>query len=83
MSPVRAREAVPLAFSSKSEGEALLSAQARYARRAAEACGYAFRSLDGVDGYLFEVRDGARAATFAAGSTPRQGMPAATKFLSR
>ncbi|WP_066774174.1 ATP-grasp domain-containing protein [Candidatus Viadribacter manganicus] len=46
----------------------LLSAQARYARRAAEACGYAFRSLDGVDGYLFEVRDGARVATFAAGA---------------
>ncbi|MBL8547947.1 MAG: hypothetical protein JNL81_15895 [Hyphomonadaceae bacterium] len=46
----------------------LLSAQARYARRAAEACGYAFRSLDGVDGYLFEVRDGTRVATFAAGA---------------
>ena len=45
-----------------------LSAHARYAQRAAEACGYAFRSLDGVDGYLFEVRDGARAATFAAGA---------------
>lgn len=44
-----------------------ISAQARYARRAAEACGYTFRSLDGVDGYLFEVRDGARTATFAAG----------------
>lgn len=45
-----------------------LSAHARYAQRAAEACGYAFRSLDGADGYLFEVRDGARAATFAAGA---------------
>jgi glutathione synthase/RimK-type ligase-like ATP-grasp enzyme len=45
-----------------------LSAQARYARRAAAACGYAFRSLDGADGYLFEVRDGARVATFAAGA---------------
>lgn len=44
------------------------SAQARYAQRAAEACGYAFRSLDGADGYLFEVRDGARVATFAAGA---------------
>ncbi len=43
-----------------------LSAHARYAQRAAEACGYTFRSLDGADGYLFEVRDGARAATFAA-----------------
>ena len=40
----------------------LLSAQARYAQRAAEACGYAFRSLDGDDGYLFEVRDGERRA---------------------
>ncbi len=32
------------------------------------ACGYAFRSLDGPDGYLFEVRDGARKAIFAAGA---------------
>lgn len=57
-----------MAFSAKSEDEALLSAQARYAKRAAEACGYGFRSLDGADGYLFEVRDGARVATFAAGA---------------
>lgn len=49
-------------------GPSLLSPQARYARAAAEACGYAFRSLDGADGYLFEVRDGARSATFAAGA---------------
>lgn len=46
----------------------LLSAQARYAARTAAACGYGFRSLDGGDGYLFEVRDGVRAATFAAGA---------------
>lgn len=51
-----------------SKSTELKSAQARYARRAAEACGYAFRSLDGADGYLFEVRDGARVATFAAGA---------------
>ncbi|MEZ5956953.1 MAG: hypothetical protein R3C27_07070 [Hyphomonadaceae bacterium] len=57
-----------MAFSAKSQDKALLSAQARYAQRAAEACGYVFRSLDGADGYLFEVRDGARAATFAAGA---------------
>jgi glutathione synthase/RimK-type ligase-like ATP-grasp enzyme len=44
------------------------SAQARYAAHAAATCGYAFRSLDGVDGYLFEVRDGARVAAFAAGA---------------
>lgn len=44
------------------------SAQARYAQHAAKACGFAFRSLDGADGYLFEVRDGARVATFAAGA---------------
>jgi len=44
------------------------SPQARYARRAAEAAGYAFRSLDGEDGYLFDVRDGARVAAFAAGA---------------
>lgn len=54
-------------FPAPSSGE-LLSAQARYAARAAAACGYAFRSLDGADGYLFEVRDGARVATFAAGA---------------
>ncbi|MEQ1818220.1 MAG: hypothetical protein ABL871_06375 [Terricaulis sp.] len=53
---------------SSSSAADLMSAQARYARRAAEACGYAFRSLDGADGYLFEVRDGARVATFAAGA---------------
>ncbi len=46
----------------------MLSAQARYARHAAAVCGYTFRSLDGADGYLFEVRDGARLATFAAGA---------------
>ncbi len=45
-----------------------LSAQARYAAHTAEACGYAFCSLDGNDGYLFEVRDGARRAVFAAGA---------------
>lgn len=49
----------------------LLSAHARYAARAAAACGYAFRSLDGADSYLFEVSDGARRALFAAG----QGSP--------
>lgn len=46
----------------------LLSPQARYAAHAAKACGYAFRSLDGADGYLFEVSDGGRSATFAAGA---------------
>jgi glutathione synthase/RimK-type ligase-like ATP-grasp enzyme len=49
-------------------GETLKSAQARYAAHTAAACGFAFRSLDGADGYLFEVSDGARRATFAAGS---------------
>jgi len=46
----------------------LLSAQACYAAHTAAKCGYAFRSLDGDDGYLFEVRDGARVAVFAAGA---------------
>jgi cyanophycin synthetase len=50
------------------EFQLLRSAQARYAARAARACGYAFQSLDGLDGYLFEVSDGARRAVFAAGS---------------
>lgn len=49
-------------------GVEFLSAHARYARRAAEACGYAFRSLDDADGYLFEVRDRGRVACFAAGA---------------
>lgn len=44
------------------------SAHARYAAYAAAACGFAFRSLDGEDGYLFEVADGARKAVFAAGA---------------
>lgn len=44
-----------------------MSAHARYAAYAAEACGYDFRSLDGADGYLFEVTDGGRHAVFAAG----------------
>jgi cyanophycin synthetase len=44
------------------------SAHARYAAHAAADCGYGFRSLDGEDGYLFEVRDGARRAVFAAGA---------------
>jgi cyanophycin synthetase len=45
-----------------------LSAHARYAARTAAGCGYAFRSLDRDDGYLFEVRDGERRAIFAAGA---------------
>lgn len=53
---------------SRSNAGKLLSAQARYAAHAARTSGYAFRSLDGDDGYLFEVRDGARIATFAAGA---------------
>ena len=46
----------------------LKSPQARYARRTAAARGWSFRSLDGEDGYLFEVSDGARRAVFAAGA---------------
>jgi len=46
----------------------LLSAHGRYAAHTARACGYAFRSLDGAGGYLFDVRDGDRVATFAAGA---------------
>ena len=57
------------------------SAQARYAAHAAKTCGYAFRSLDGADGYLFEVRDGDRRAVFAAGAgTPYALNDAATKL---
>lgn len=46
----------------------LLSAHARYAAHTARACGYRFRSLDGEDGYLFEVSDGPRRAMFAGGA---------------
>lgn len=46
----------------------LRSAHARYAQYAAAANGYGFRSLDGEDGYLFEICVGARVAVFAAGS---------------
>jgi glutathione synthase/RimK-type ligase-like ATP-grasp enzyme len=51
------------------DGAPLRSVQARYAARAAAALGYQFRSLDGDDGYLFEVSDGARRAHFAAGAS--------------
>jgi cyanophycin synthetase len=46
----------------------LKSPQARYAAHTAAVCGWRFRSLDGADGYLFEVADGARRAIFAAGA---------------
>lgn len=46
----------------------LLSVHARYAAHAAAGLGYGFRSLDGADGYLFEVSDGARKALFACGA---------------
>ncbi|MBI1250932.1 MAG: hypothetical protein GC189_05630 [Alphaproteobacteria bacterium] len=46
-----------------------LNSHARFARHSAEALGYGFRSLDGDDAYLFEVRDGMRRATFACGSS--------------
>lgn len=49
-------------------GPEFQSAHARYAARAARECGYAFQSLDGSDGYLFEVIDGERRAVFAAGA---------------
>lgn len=80
---VRAQQAVPFALDpdkrlifkdpprpigAASAHDQLRSTQARYAARTALACGYAFRSLDGEDGYLFEVRDGARRAVFAAGA---------------
>src|SRR5262245_3726095 len=45
-----------------------LSAHARYAAHAAAALGFSFRSLDGADGYLVEVRDGTRPAAVAGGS---------------
>lgn len=44
------------------------SAHARYAAYAAELSGYEFISLDGDDGYLFEVRNGSERAVFAAGA---------------
>ena len=58
-------------MASVSDPNELKSAHARYAGHAAASLGYAFRSLDGDDGYLFEVRSGARRALFAAG----QGSP--------
>lgn len=56
-----------LAFSGNADG-GFKSAHARYAAHTAAACGFAFRSLDGTDGYLFEVSDGARRGVFAAGA---------------
>ena len=46
----------------------LLSAHARYAEHTARSLGFAFCSLDGGDGYLFEVSDGVRRAVFGAGA---------------
>jgi glutathione synthase/RimK-type ligase-like ATP-grasp enzyme len=43
-------------------------AQARYAAHAAARAGLSFRSLDGDDGYLFEITDGARRALFSSGA---------------
>lgn len=42
-----------------------MNSHARFAAHAAKALGYAFRSLDGEDGYLFEVADGTRSAAFS------------------
>lgn len=53
---------------SSSAGPAPRSAHARYAQHVARRLGLGFRSLDGEDGYLFEVSDGARRAVFAAGA---------------
>src|SRR6185295_1391476 len=58
-------------MASVSDPNDLKSAHARYAAHAAASLGYAFRSLDGGDGYLFEVRFGTQRALFAAG----QGSP--------
>ncbi len=66
--PSRARARRLLAPDQSFPSIQLKSAHARYAAYAAHARGYAFRSLDGEDGYLFEVRDGARRAIFAAGA---------------
>ncbi|MET0183809.1 MAG: hypothetical protein ABW199_13095 [Caulobacterales bacterium] len=48
-----------------------MNSHARFAAHSAKALGYAFRSLDGDDAYLFEVTDGARKAAFPVGyATP-------------
>ncbi|MBL8549147.1 MAG: hypothetical protein JNJ73_04125 [Hyphomonadaceae bacterium] len=61
-----------------------LNSHARYAAHTARALGYAFVSLDGADCYLYEVRDGARAAILAGGySTPYALNSAAAYSLAR
>lgn len=63
--------AVAVALRNPGDQPQFKSAHARYAQFAARELGFEFRSLDGADGYLFEVRDGARRALFPAGaSTP-------------
>lgn len=42
-----------------------MNSHARFAERTARSLGYAFRSLDGADAYLFEVSDGVRTAAFS------------------
>lgn len=60
------------------------NSHARYARRAADALGWAFASLDGDDAYVFEVRDGDRARVFAcATATPYVENPAAAYTVAR
>ena len=48
--------------------ENFASPHARYAAHTARKLGLSFRSLDGADGYLFEIGDGERRANFCAGA---------------
>lgn len=51
-----------------------MNSHARFAAHTARALGYAFRSLDGDDAYLFEVSDGTRKAAFPIGYATPYGL---------
>jgi glutathione synthase/RimK-type ligase-like ATP-grasp enzyme len=60
------------------------NSHARYAAHSARALGYEFRSLDGADGYLFEIRAAGRSAVLAGGyATPYCLNSAAAYSLAR
>jgi glutathione synthase/RimK-type ligase-like ATP-grasp enzyme len=57
-----------------------LNSHARFARRAADALGWSWRSLDGADAYLFEVSDGMRRAVLGAGSASPYALNSAASY---
>ncbi len=57
-----------------------MNSHARFAAQTAKALGYAFRSLDGPDSYLFEVSDGVRRAAFSTAYGTPYGLNSARAY---